>query len=181
MEGESNHRRQFRRFNESGHARYLTFSCYKRLPLLNNDAIRALFLERLDIVRREHRVRLLAWVIMPEHVHLLVFPDGDADMGRFSHAIKRPVAEKIVKRWKALNAPILGRIRHGEGYRFWQTGGGYDRSVFTVDELLEKVEYIRNNPVRRGLAATPTDYAWSSARWYAGLPDPKIACDPAPF
>ena len=175
------YRRKLRRVNEPGQARFLTFSCYRRLPLLNNNSIRALFVERLKIVTEEHHVCLLAWVIMPEHTHLLLFPEDDTDIGRFTHALKRPFAEAVLRRWKQLNAPVLQQIKHGDGYRYWQTGGGYDRNLITTQAVLEKATYIHENPVRRNLAAVSTDYVWSSARWHANLPDAKLPCGPMPY
>ena len=146
------HRRHLRRKEIAGHARFLTFSCYRRLPLLNHDKIRGLFVDRLAAVCAVEHVRLLGWVVMPEHVHLVVFPDGEPDFRRFCHALKRPVAEAVLRRWKKLEAPILKKIAHGPGYRFWQTGGGYDRNLLSPDAVREKIQYIHDNPVRRGLA-----------------------------
>jgi putative transposase len=91
------HRRKLRRVEQKAHARFLIFSCYHQLPLLDHDAIRSLFLERLQAVNREHGVRLLAWVIMPEHVHLLVFPEGWPDITRITHTFKRPFAEAVLR------------------------------------------------------------------------------------
>jgi putative transposase len=175
------HRRKLQRFEAAGHVRYLTFSCYRRLPLLKHDAIRELFIKRVAIVCETQHVRLLAWVIMPEHVHLLVFPESEPDLERFTHAVKRPVAEAVLRRWKKLEAPILKKIAHGTGYRYWQTGGGYDRNVFTPEGVLKKIEYTHNNPLRRGLVENATEYAWSSARWYARHADAKLPCSDLPW
>jgi putative transposase len=174
-------RRRMHRVEHPGHVRFLTFSCHRRLPLLDNDKIRALFVARLASVCVVERVRLLGWVVMPEHVHLVVFPDAAPDVRRFTHALKRPVAESVLRRWKELGAPILARVAHGAGHRFWQTGGGYDRNLFDPEQVREKIRYIHDNPVRRGLAPVATDYPWSSARWYAGLPDAMIACGKSPW
>ncbi len=174
------HRRKLHRVEQAGHVRFLTFSCYRRLPLLNHDGIRALFLTRLESTCESERIRLLAWVLMPEHVHLLVFPEAEPDLQRFTHTLKRPVAEAVLRRWKELDAPILKRIAHGKGYRFWQTGGGYDRNLFNLDAVREKIQYMHDNPVRRKLVPAATDYAWSSVRWYAGLPDAKLSCGELP-
>ncbi len=176
MDDEEVHRRTMKRFEIAGHARYLTFSCYRRLPLLDHDGIRALFVKRLKTVCATGPTRLLGWVIMPEHVHLVVFPEAAPDLTRFTHCLKRPLAEAVLRRWKKLEAPILTKITHGDGYRYWQTGGGYDRNLFNPDEIREKITYMHNNPVRRGLATRAEEYAWSSARWYAGLADFKIEC-----
>ncbi len=97
-------------------------------------------------------------------------------MRRFVHTLKRPVAEGVLRRWKKLQAPILLQIEHGKGHRFWQTGGGYARKVSGRDELHQKIQYIHNNPVKRGLAATAIDYPWSSARWYEKTGDAKLEC-----
>lgn len=159
-----------------GHVRFLTFSCHRRLPLLNHDAIRQLLVDRLAVVCQQQQVRLLAWVIMPEHVHLLVFPEAQVNMTRFTHALKRPVAEQVLRRWRTLNASILQKIGNTRGYHFWQRGGGDDRNITCDDELREKIAYIHENPVRRKLVPVAIDYAWSSARGYAGLPDAKLRC-----
>jgi hypothetical protein len=65
-------------------------------------------------------------------------------------------------------------IDHGERmHRFWQTGGGYDRNVFSDDTIRKAIEYIHKNPVRAGLVTIPEEYRWSSARfWLMGKPDP---------
>jgi len=105
--------------------------------------------------------------------------DGETTIGKFLHRLKRPFAERVIRRWRELNAPILDRIKHKSGFRFWQTGGGYDRNIYSGNELIEKANYIHENPVRRGLAKTSNDYEWSSARFFDGL-DAKLKCDPLP-
>jgi len=173
--------RLFHRWEVPASVRFLTFSCFRRLPLLHHDGIKTVFVERLTEVCRAEQVRLLAWVVMPEHVHLLVYPIGEPNMTHFTHSLKRPVAERVLRRWKDLDAPILGRVKSGQGHRFWQTGGGYDRNLVDRDAVVDKISYIHGNPVRRKLVAVPTDYLWSSARWYEGLPDCPIACGPPPW
>ncbi len=63
-------------------------------------------------------------------------------------------------------------------YRFWQRGGGYDRSIQEATTLRMMIDYIHNNPVRRGLASQPTDWPWSSARFYAGAKGVALSMDP---
>ena len=58
-------------------------------------------------------------------------------------------------------------------HRFWQRGGGYDRNLRTVRDIHEKVAYIHQNPVTRGLESQAEDYAWSSAMaWKTGVDEP---------
>lgn len=69
-----------------------------------------------------------------------------------------------------MNGRILNRLTDSRGcVRFWQRGGGYDRNIVTDHKLVEKIHYIHNNPVQRGLVDQPTDWKWSSARFYEGL------------
>jgi putative transposase len=168
-----------RRYEIEGQARYLTFSCYKRLPLFSNDSIKRAFVESLEQSRRKHEFRLLAWVIMPEHVHLIVVPNLPvSSMPVLLRTLKQSFAQRVVNRWIELNAPILHRIQDTRGIRrFWQRGGGYDRNLYRDEELLRKIEYIHNNPVRRGLVACTTDWPWSSARWYAGVREDTLPID----
>jgi putative transposase len=166
---------------QPGHARFLTFSCYRRLPLLRNDGIRRLFLEQLRQTCMDQHIRLLAWVLMPEHVHLIVFPESAPDLRRFTHSLKQPVAQAVLRRWKQLHAPILPRIAYPGGYRFWQTGGGFDRNMFEPEVIWRTIDYMHHNPVRSGLVAAALDYPWSSARWYAGRPDAQLECDALPW
>ena len=153
------------RIEHPNHARFLTFSCYHNLPLFLNDSIKDDFASHLLRVRDDLSFTLTAWVVMPNHVHLLLVPDiAIAPASEILSRLKRPFAQRVLARWKRLEAPILARVTDEKGARrFWQRGGGYDRNVFSDDEILEKTTYIENNPVRAGLAHRATDYRWSSA------------------
>tara|TARA_R110000737_G_scaffold2923_13_gene9593 strand:+ start:93512 stop:93880 length:369 start_codon:yes stop_codon:yes gene_type:complete len=116
---------------------------------------------------------------MPEHIHILILPKlPDYPASKVAWYLKRNSAIKIIARWKELDAPILSKIRTPDSkHRFWQPGGGYDRNIISGPELNEKIHYIHNNPVRRGLAAHPEDWNWSSAKWYAGDRNDQLPID----
>src|SRR4051812_33241135 len=116
--------------------RFLTFSCYDRRPLFGNALIRDLFVEHLEKARLELGFVVYAWVVMPEHVHLLVLPRSEgAGVPTILSRIKRPLALKVIRRWRELNAPILRDVTDSSGLtRFWQKGGGYDRNMRDQDE-----------------------------------------------
>ena len=159
-----------RRRETAGTARFLTFSCYHGFELFRNPRVADRFVERLTRASADASVDVLAWVVMPEHVHLIAFADpADTSMTRFTHGVKRPFALEILNRWRALGAAILPKLLHGTGHRFWQAGGGHDRNVVGT-ELLEKIRYVHLNPVRRGLVERSAAYRWSSAAAYEGLP-----------
>ncbi|MGH7132926.1 MAG: transposase [Phycisphaerales bacterium] len=123
-------RKRMKRWEIPGNIRFITFSCQRRLPLLTNPAICRLFVEAMTDTRRRLGVEIFAWVIMPEHVHMLMRPAGAATLDRALLAIKLSVAQRVIARWRELQAPILERTRQPDGApRFWQKGGGFDRNV----------------------------------------------------
>jgi len=169
-----------------GEAHELTFSCYRRLKMFNRDRTRCWLIQALGAARRRHDFELWAYVIMPEHVHVLLYPKRDEyDTGAIRQSVKQPVGRKALN-WLKSNSPAWlaelrkvsanGRVRH----HFWQPGGGYDRSVIKVETAWATVDYIHHNPVRRGLVEQPIDWAWSSARWYEGEAEVVLAMDGIP-
>ena len=180
--GIERHRKQVKHFDLSGHAHFLTFSCYRRMQLLSKDRTQMWFVEALDKARIKHEFDLWAWVIMPEHVHLLIYPRNPIyKTSRILASIKKPVGYRAVQFLKEHNPEFLKRLtvvnKNRTYHRFWQVGPGYDENLDDVAAVHEVIEYIHNNPVRRGLVATPTDWLWSSARDWVGLGNPHITVD----
>ncbi len=143
--------------NVEGHAHFFTFSCEGRRPLLMDDRIRTLVVRSLDRARRRHDLVLSAYVIMPEHVHVLLRPRSGAQIATILQAIKQPVSRRALQ--------ILGEPA---GSRFWLHGGGFDRNIWTDEARGNAVSYIHLNPVRRGLVKESTEWRWSSAAFWAG-------------
>src|SRR5690606_7054405 len=154
----------------------------RRLPLFGNDRIRQWFVEALEKTRQEWPIDLWAYVIMPEHVHLLVMPlEEGLKVGRFAGVLKERVARKAIA-WLEVNAPHwlshLTVVHKNETRRrFWMPGGGYDRNIDNLRTLQLALNYIHLNPVRRGLVDRPEDWYWSSAGWYAGLTPVALEMD----
>jgi putative transposase len=156
----------------------VTFSCQRRLPLLGKPGARNVFVDSLVRARTRFGFRLHAWVVMPEHVHIILHPSGS--ISPVLQFIKQSVAQQIITRWKDLRAPILDRLTSYTGRpRFWQAGGGFDRNIRDENELLREIGYIHHNPVRRGLVRSPEDWEWSSVHWWMGVPNAP-ACDLPP-
>ncbi|NBC10968.1 MAG: hypothetical protein GVY24_04430 [Planctomycetes bacterium] len=169
--------------NIPGHAHELTFSCYRRMPLLSRDRTRRWLIDALEHARRKHEVMLIAYVIMPEHVHLIVKPSRAAyRMEEFARSVKQSVARRALN-WLREHEPgflprlagerAAGRVRH----HFWMPGGGYDRNIDQPETLPNMLDYLHANPVRRGLVDRPCDWIWSSARFYAGEENVLIDMD----
>ena len=131
--------------------------------------------DALDRSRSKHNFHLWAYVIMPEHVHLLIWPTGqEYDISDILSSIKQSVAKRAVPFVRSSGAVFLRRMedRQPSGevhYRFWQPGGGYDRNLTEPETVEHEMNYIHNNPVSRGLCSRPEDWHWSSAADYAGV------------
>ena len=171
-------------WNEPGHAHFITYSCYQGLKLLSKDRTRAWVVEALQRTRRRFDVALFAYVIMPEHVHVGLLPRrSDHRREQVLASLKRGVAKQAKEHLvRTRNEQWLRRLtvrrETREVFRFWQAGGGYDRNVWRVRSLFEMMEYIHANPVRRGLVEQPTDWYWSSARFWEGDSSGPLAMDP---
>ncbi len=170
-----NHLKTCKRYNSPGDAHALTFSCFRRQAFLSKDLSREWLIEAIDRAREKHRFHVWAYVIMPEHAHLLVWPtEVKYDISEILNSIKQSVAKRSLLYVRREAPAFLSRMedRQPNGkshYRFWQRGGGYDRNVVEPTTAYEQIEYMHNNPVRRGLCVKPEEWRWSGAADYAGL------------
>jgi putative transposase len=169
MNEEKIYRKRCKRYDVPGHAHFLTFSCFRRQAFLGRDRAREWLAEAIVEAKRKQEFRLIAWVFMPEHVHLLIKPERtEYRISSILASMKLPVTI-AAREWVVAHAPTF--LRHmldeqpngSRAVRFWQRGGGYDRNIYTAEELWEKIRYIHQNPVRRGLVARAVDWRWSSA------------------
>jgi len=137
-----------KRYQFTGDLHYITFSCYRLQPYLRSAAARSLFEQSLERMRQRYNFYVLGYVVMPEHVHLLVSEPASFPLSTAMHALKLSVSK-------------LSRQ-----HPFWQARY-YDFNVFSGHKRLEKLRYIHRNPVKRGLVNEPIDWQWSSFRHYA--------------
>jgi len=168
-------RKQVRRYNIPGDVHFLTFSCVHRQPFLKNERFCNWLIISIINACKYLNYELWAYVIMPEHVHLVVNPKNDKyDIAKFLQAVKQPVSRKV-KMWLRQNNPLwMDKLSIDRGcgkfeFRFWQAGGGYDLNINTEDYAIKTIEYIHNNPVRRGLVDDPLIWKWSSATWWKNV------------
>jgi len=109
---------------------FLTFCVADRRPVLANDQTFAAF---ADVVHKLSNWKIIAAILMPDHVHLLAAPNNrDAEVGEVSAGIKRAVRKRVQANWQ------------------WQPGC-FDRLLRSDESAEEKWNYIRENPVRAGL------------------------------
>ena len=161
--------KKLKRFYEFPHLHFITFSCHRRLPLLAKARRRDALLRIIEEVRHRYRFPVLGYVVMPEHVHLLIGLPEKADPSIALKVIKQTSARRFLKRRK--QSPSLfpeAVLRH-----FWQKRF-YDFNVFSERKRVEKLRYMHRNPVKRGLVESPEHWKWSSFRYYSLQEQGKI-------
>ena len=135
-------------------------------------------------MRKLHNVALWAYVLMPEHVHLLLRPRNPIyRIADILGAIKRPASANaksfLIERNESTWLKRLTVMKGDKSvFRFWLPGGGFDENVTEPSDIHRIIEYIHLNPVRRGLVERAEDWIWSSARFWAGDRDVPLVMDP---
>ena len=147
------HRKTRKVYDLDGDAHFLTFSCFRRLPLLGKDRSCQWLVEAIGLARKKHPFDLWGWVIMPEHVHLVLWPHANVRIASILTTMKQSVSRRAI-RWLSENTPkflpnLLDQQPNGkQSYRFWQRGGGYDRNLRSTRDVHEKISYVHRNPVK---------------------------------
>ena len=157
------------RYYGAGHLHFITTSCYRRLPLLQNPHACDVLLEVIEWIRRRYRFVVAGYVIMPEHLHLLIGEPERGNPSKVMQAIKQGFARRLLRRMRAAADPGQGSLWNTalDCGHIWQTRF-YDFVVFTEKKRMEKLRYMHENPVKRGLVLEPEQWKWSSYRHYAG-------------
>jgi putative transposase len=140
-----------KRYQQTGDVHFITFSCYHREPLLGSAQARDTFVVTLERVRRWYGFYVTGFVVMPEHVHLL---------------LSEPERSNLTVALQMLKQIVSQELNDHATTPFWQPRY-YDFNVYREEELMEKLDYVHRNPVRRGLVTRPEGWMWSSARHYA--------------
>jgi putative transposase len=156
------------RYYGAGYLHFITTSCYRRMPLLAKPQHRDLLLEVLESVRRRYRFAVVGYVVMPEHVHVLLGEPGRGNPSQVMQAIKQSFTRRLLGRLRACDDLRLGSSWHAvlDNGHIWQDRF-YDFVVFTEKKRIEKLRYMHRNPVKRGLTRDPQQWEWSSYRHYA--------------
>ncbi len=139
-----------KRFHKAEALHFITFSCFYRLPFLQAQESKGTFEAFLEQMRARHQARVYAYVLMPEHVHLLLDEPPSILLAQFLKALKQMTSRKL----------------RGDREQFWQHRY-FDSNVHGEKARSEVIRYIHRNPVKRGLVASPGQYPWSSFNHYA--------------
>lgn len=163
-------------YYDLNHLHYLTANISRRARIFDSDRFKLKFTQTLDDLRAELSFRIIGYVLMPEHCHLLIWPSELADPSQIMQKLAERTANFILRNLRQHREypwcqKMLARfelppsVHHHAHYRVWQRGG-YDLNIWSEKKRLEELNYMHNNPVKRGLVAQPGDWPWSSWRFY---------------
>ena len=171
--------RYLRRHDEPGQVHFWTISCYRRLTFFWHDDMKRVVVDGLRVLQERFDACLIAYVVMPEHLHLVVYPhakghDRPVPISRVLHAFKKHVGfhgkQCLREHWKRLghiwSEPLNAWARGEFDKQTIMNSRGYDFNIDQQRTLLEKIDYCHKNPLTRGLVERAEDWAWSSYRYY---------------
>ncbi len=165
-----------------GHAHELTFSCFRNRDFLRGRRHCEYLCSAIEAAKARHRFHLWAYVFMPNHVHLLIYPTcSDYKIGVIMQSMKQSVSRRAIRDARELANERLLQFASGtknHPYRFWQSGGGYDRNIVSKVAVRGAIDYMHNNPVRAGLVDAAEEWEWSSFRDHEGLGNGPIGVEP---
>ena len=160
-------RNPLRRYYGRGDLHFVTFSCYRRRAYLGRARARDRFVKVLDSVRGRYKFLLVGYVVMPEHVHLLISEAKTANPSKILQVLKQKVSAAL-RRGRGTSPNQLA-LQFPENQvdekHFWQRRF-YDFNVWSEKKLWEKLNYMHRNPVQRKLVRHPKEWPWSSWSHY---------------
>jgi putative transposase len=163
IHGMSNHPT---RYYGNGDLHFITSSCYRRQPWLGTPRRRDLFLTVLEQVRRRYQFVVVGYVVMPEHIHLLISEPQERTPSTAMQALKLAFARRVLGPMRQRRKPGQSTLFEHSPKHIWQKRF-YDFNVWSARKRIEKLRYMHRNPVKRGLVESPELWGWSSYRAYA--------------
>jgi REP element-mobilizing transposase RayT len=171
------------RIRVEGSAYYITSIVYGRLAIFTRSSFVIPLIDSLNFYRYHHQCKLLGYVVMPDHIHMIIWPQEGSNISDFMRDFKRFTSGRISRQaflenktdW--MNAfEQAGRDTSRAEHKVWQDCF-WEEVVFTDEFLHQKLNYIHMNPVRAGLVDEPQDYPYSSYRNYELEDDTLIEMD----
>ena len=147
------------------HLHFITCSCYRRLPFLGTARSRDVLVKILEQTRERYRFVVVGYVVMPEHIHLLLTEPEVGTPSTVMQVLKQRTAHALLPKRKRRNPRQRNLFGDEPKRAFWQARS-YDFNVWTTKKRVEKLRYMHRNPVKRGLVVAAEEWRWSSYRFY---------------
>ena len=163
------------------HLYFVTTTAVQHRHLFGCDMMKRLIVDSLDCMRLRKRFRLYNFVVMPNHLHLIIQCRAEDPLAACLRDLKNHIADRLVRHYRVeSNQPVLDSLASAvtrpdrQRYKVWE--GSYTaKDVLSPGFLRQKMTYIHNNPCQShwNLVERPEDYIWSSARFHL-LEEPGI-------
>lgn len=154
---------QRRVYDNEKHIHFVTFSCYKRRTFLQHDPAKRIVIGQLGSRLVRHDGLCVGFVIMPGHVHALIWFPEPEQLSGFMNKWKDQSSHEIKKLYRTRYSAYWNQLDDGDP--IWQARY-YGFNIWSRRKVEEKLDYMHLNPVRAGLVERAVDYRWSSAPWY---------------
>ena len=151
-------------FENEGHAYFVTFSCYRRRKLLNDDKAKRIVIHFLSVQLKNQKGNCVGFVVMPNHVHAMVYFKESTKLSIFMNQWKRRSSIQLKKLYQKFLTKYAEKINYRESV--WQAKY-YSFNIYSKSKAIEKLTYMHNNPVKSGLVNCPEEWKFSSARFYS--------------
>jgi putative transposase len=161
------------------HLHFITCSCYRRLPSFVSVRANNFFVKILGQVRDRYGFSLVGYVVMPEHIHLLISEPAMGTPPTAIQVLKQRVSRRL---WRKRRSPTNQLKLRFEGEedslpRFWQRRF-YDFNVWSLKKKVEKLHYMHMNPMKRGLVNHSKEWPWCSISFYSNSEQGLVRIDP---
>ncbi len=161
------------RFGEAGFPHFLTCTVVGWLPVFTRPETVQIVLDSWQFLQDQERMTLLGYVVLENHVHFIASAvDLAKEVGDFKSYTARRIIDHLSERrvQTLLDGLAYHKVRQktDRAYQLWQEGS-QPKMIETEATLRQKLEYIHNNPVKRGYVSDPTHWRYSSARNYVRM------------
>jgi len=160
------------RFHIKGHVYYVTTVVYDRLPIFKRPSFIIPLYDSLNFYRHKQEFKLLGYVVMPDHVHLIIWPSGTCTVSDIMRDYKKFTSTRLIRQAEVEGVEewvvafrSAGRETGRSANKVWQDSF-WDVNIYTERFLRQKLYYLHRNPVRAGLVDKPEEYVYSSYRNY---------------
>lgn len=158
------------------HLSFVTTTCNKFIPLIEPVAVKNILIDSLKFCNAKYNAAIVAYALMPEHIHLLLYFHEETKLIEYMRDFKKFTSVQIRRYWCDHQPEILEHIRYensGQKFKVWMDRFD-DVILYSPKVCYTKLNYVNNNPRKRGLCNQSEQYEYCSAAFYRGIPDPKI-------
>ena len=161
---------KWKNFKQDNAGYFITTVTRNFIPLINHPKVRDIIYHSIEFLKNKYGYKLIGYCLMPDHIHLLIQADDELDISKVMADFKRFTAKQIYRYFDEnkdnywLSILKTGAYK-GQNYSVWQETFRSE-VIYTEKFLMQKLDYLHQNPVRRNLVENAVDWQYSSAKFY---------------